>query len=64
MHTEKEDPDPLVVDSDPLVASYVWVFCVQRVHERVRVLFFSGMWGSNALAKHLNWSVYICIFYL
>ena len=26
--TEKDDPDPFVADSDPLVASSVWVFQV------------------------------------
>ena len=50
---EKEDPDPLVADSNPLIASSVRVFVQgtrnERVgvyHKRVWVLFFSGMWVS------------------
>ena len=51
--TEKDDPDPLVEDSDPPVTSSVRVFCARNSQREGRSFlregrdnFFSGRWGS------------------
>ena len=36
--TEKDDPDPVVADSDPLVASSVQVFCARNSQRQGRSL--------------------------
>ena len=44
--TEKQDPDPLVADFDPLVASPVRVFCAQNSQREGGGPVFGGMCGS------------------
>ena len=57
--TEKDDPDPVVADSDPLVASSMRVFCARNSQREGRSPLFQWDWGISVGSSRVLQVLYV-----